>query len=276
MTGNNTTQSANISGKHGVSLIDKEKFRDIYAALLQCRILDELLHEDNRYQRWTGREACTAGIAACLRSGDSVTPTPHGLLAGYLQNGILESSFTTNPSPIEQFATAVCHAQRLKLHPNGNMAVVFARAGSPEQMRCSFTEAARDSLPLLYIFEESPALANACGSIPVIRVDACDAVAAYRVAHESTTRAREGSGPTIMECVAWQHGSKTHDSLSKLELYLEGKHIFRQSWKRRLEQKYRAAARSAVQSFTFTGSTPVEHAAAHAETVCTSQRNAVA
>lgn len=276
MTGKNTIQSADITGKHGVSLIGKEKFRELYSALLQCRVVDDLLHEDSRYQRWTGHEACTAGISVCLRSGDSVTPTPHGLLAGYLQNGALASSFIANPDPIEHFTAAARDAQSLHLQANGSASIVFARAGSPEQMRRSFAEAARDSLPLLYIFEENPALANACGSIPIIRVDACDAVAAYRVAHESIARAREGSGPTIIECVAWQRSGKSQDPLNKLELYLAGKNIFRRSWKRRLKQQYRAAATSAVQAFALAESSPAEHTAFHAEAIYTRRRNAVA
>lgn len=275
MTGKNTIQSANISGKYGISLIGDEKFRELYAALLQCRILDQLLQADTRHQQWTGREASTAGVTACLRSGDSVTPTPHGLLAGYLQHGVLASSFTANPNPTEQLSAAARDAQRLKLERHDGIAVVFARAGSPKQMHRSFAEAAKDSLPLLYIFEENPALANACGSIPIIRVDACDAVAAYRVAHESIARAREGGGPTIIECVAWRRGAELQDPLSKFELYLAGKNIFSRSWKRRLEKKYRAAA-SAVQAFTLAESTPAGHAAAHAETIYTRQGNAVA
>ena len=276
MTRKNTIQSANITGKHGVSLIGEEKFRELYAALLQCRILDELLQADTRHRQWTGREASTAGVAACLRSGDSITPTPNGLLASYLQNGALASSSRTNPNPVEQLSAAVHEAGRLKLEQHGRIVVAFARRGSSEQMRRFFATAVKDSLPLLYIFEESPTLAKACGSIPIIRVDACDAVAAYRVAHESIARARDGGGPTIIECIDWQRGTELQDPLCKFELYLAGKNIFRESWKRRLEKKYRARIGNAVQAFALAESTPTEHAGAQAEAMYTPRRNAVA
>ncbi len=79
----------------------------------------------------------------------------------------------------------------------------------------------------------------------MIRVDGSDAVALYRVAHESITRAREGGGATIMECVA---DVDAPDPLAMLEGYLAGKELFRNAWRRRLEKQNANALDQAVTS----------------------------
>src|SRR6185437_10067912 len=95
---------------------------------------------------------------------------------------------------------------------------VFAATPQPALMREVFTAAAKQSLPVLYIFEASKtSLAELSHGIPVIRVDASDTVAAYRVAYESISRARGGGGPTILECAPWPGDPQSHDPLQKLE-----------------------------------------------------------
>lgn len=239
MTGKKTIQSsARVAGKNGFSLITDDTFRELYAALLKCRMLDERLRTSASFEQWAGREAASAGVATCLRSGDSVTLTPRALLAGYL----LSNSITHRPdaaiAPFAQLAAAAADASRHKLEGLGNISVVFAEAGDSKRMRDAFANAAKGCLPVFYVLEGSAPLAKVCGDVPVIRVDSCDAVAVYRVAHESIARARNGGGPTIMECVAWAAGSEPHDPLKKLERYLSGKRLFKQNWKEQLEKKF--------------------------------------
>ncbi|MGC2160371.1 MAG: thiamine pyrophosphate-dependent enzyme [Silvibacterium sp.] len=248
MTGIKTTQAARVAGKNGFSLISDETFRELYAALLQCRMLDERLQAGKSYERWTGREAGTAGVAACLRAGDSVTPSPRGLLAGYLQNGSLVPMRGAALSAMAHLTAATEEGLRHKREKLGHIAVVFASTCALDRMRKIFAAAARQSLPLLYVLEGSVLPADICGSLPVIRVEGSDAVAVYRVAHESIMRARGGGGPTIVDCAAWL-GDGTHlDSLAKLERYLTGKKLFRQDWKQRLAKKYGKTLDVAVKS----------------------------
>lgn len=87
----------------------------------------------------------------------------------------------------------------------------------------------------------------------MIRVDGCDAVAVYRVAHESSVRAREGGGPTIMECTTWPVDRAPQDPLVHLERYLTGKKLFRQDWKRRLEKRYSKALDEALRKADLSG-----------------------
>jgi TPP-dependent pyruvate/acetoin dehydrogenase alpha subunit len=66
--------------------------------------------------------------------------------------------------------------------------------------------------------------------VPAIAVDACDAVAVYRVAYEAIIRARQGRGATLLECLAYPDASverseKPGDPVSSMENYLKRKGI---------------------------------------------------
>jgi hypothetical protein len=245
MTATKTTHSPSVAGKKGFSLISNEKFRQLYAALLQCEMLDQRLRalpqSPSGYEPRTGCKASSAAIATCLRRGDTVIPTPHGLLANYLHSGSLASAEKSR-TPQGQLAAANEDALAHKLKKRGSITAVFAAAPQPALMREVFTPAAKQSLPILYIFEAgktSPA--ELSHGIPVIRVEASDTVAAYRVAYESISRAREGGGPTIIECAPWPGDPESSNPLLKLENYLAARKLFRPHWKRTLETKFSAA-----------------------------------
>jgi TPP-dependent pyruvate/acetoin dehydrogenase alpha subunit len=248
MTGKKSTHVAQVAGKNGFSLISDEKFRELYAALLQCTMLDDRLQSTSGYERWTGREAGTAGVVACLRSGDSVTPTPRGILAGYLQNDSLMPAQGMVRTVVEQISAATGDALRHKLEKLANVTVVFTAACEMNQTDQIFATAGTQSLPVLYVLEGGTSLADVWAGLPVIRVDGSDAVAVYRVAHESIRRARDGGGPTIMECAMWSGHDEPQNSLTKLETYLTGKKLFRSDWKRRLEEKYGKSLNAAVRA----------------------------
>ena len=114
-------------------------------------------------------------------------------------------------------------------------------------MRTIFKAAAEQFLPVLYVLEGGTPFQEISASIPVMQVDAADTVAAYRVAYESILRAREGGGPTIVECTSWP-ADPDADPLARLEDYLTAKKLFRRDWKRRLEEKYRKVISEAVRA----------------------------
>ena len=246
MTGKQAKHSPALAGKRGFSLISDEKFRQLYAALLQCEMLDQRLRAVKGYEPWTGREAATAAVSACLHRLDSITPTPRGLLAGYLHSGAL--AFSASTSPAKQLGAANQQATRHKRQNNNSVTAVFAPVASASSLSKIFAAAAAQSLPALYILEGATPPGETCHGIPVIRVDASDAVALYRVAYESITRAREDGGPTILECAAWLADSEPANPLRKLEHYLTQRKLFRPHWKRSLEKKFSAALDQAITS----------------------------
>lgn len=247
MTATKTNRPPSVAGKKGFSLISDEKFRQLYASLLQCRMLDTRLSATPAYDAWLGCEASSAAVSCCLRRTDTVIPTPRAALANYLHIG----SLSTSPSasgPAAHFTAAIEAAFRYKTEKRGGLAVLFTRLAKPASMRETFAAAAKQSLPVLYIVEGATPAAEISSGIPVICVDASDAVALYRVVYESIARARDGVGPTILECAAWPVDPEP-DPLLKLERYLAAKKLFRPHWKHQLEKKYSDALDKAMTSF---------------------------
>lgn len=275
MTRFESVQAAKVAGKKASSLITTEQFRELYAGLLQCRLLDERLGAHAGFERWPGREAASAGVTACLHRGDTITPTARGVLAGYLRNRSLALAQDTLEPRAELAATA-SEALRHKLERRGNIAVVYGGWTEPELTRQTFAAAAKQSLPAIFILERVAELSEFCGPVPAIRVDGSDTVAVYRVAYEAITRAREGGGPTILECAAWPFEAEASDPLLKLERYLAGKKLFSKAWKRRLEEKHAEEADKAVNAAENAFQI---HKTAHADpqsAIYTRERNAVA
>lgn len=247
MTGTQSTHPPSIAGKQGFSLISDDKFRQLYAALLQCGMLDQRLRAMAGYEPWMGREASAAAVTACLRRGDTITATPRGTLASYLHYGFIASAGKAR-NPQAQLLAANQDALSNKLKKLGNIAVVFAPTPRTAPTSAMFAAAARQLLPVLYVLEGGTHAADSCEGIPVIRVEASDTVAFYRVAYESVTRAREAGGPTIIECAPWPGDPHPPDPLLKLEQYLACRRLFRPHWRRQLQRKYAGVIDQAVSS----------------------------
>jgi TPP-dependent pyruvate/acetoin dehydrogenase alpha subunit len=62
-------------------------------------------------------------------------------------------------------------------------------------------------------------------------VDACDVVAVYRVASESIAHARQGFGPTLIECRQWDGPDATRSPIMNMEKYLDRKGLFNKATK---------------------------------------------
>lgn len=242
MPHNKTIHAAQVAGKSGFSLISDDKFRDLHAALLKCSILDSELRSRARYAQtykpWIGCQAVSAGVVACLREGDSITSTTHSLLAEWLHHG--NSALQPEARSVDassHLAAATGEGLRHKLEQSAGVAVAFTGVAQPQFMRTVFTAAAQQSLPVVYVLAGGNPPPECCAGIPVISVDATDTVAIYRVAYESIFRARNGGGPTVIECVPWPQMSH-EEPLAKLEAYLAAKQLFRRDWKLRLEKKH--------------------------------------
>jgi TPP-dependent pyruvate/acetoin dehydrogenase alpha subunit len=115
-----------------------------------------------------------------------------------------------------QFSIATGVALANKTKKNGNVAVAFCGEGSAwlPSWHETLNVAGKDELPILFVcqnnlgaepgrnklqVEDIAQEAEAYG-FPGIAVDGNDVVAVYRVAHECIDRARQGRGPTLIEC----------------------------------------------------------------------------
>lgn len=66
---------------------------------------------------------------------------------------------------------------------------------------------------------------------PLMVVDGNDAVAVYRVAHEAILRARNGGGPTLIECQLMTLGKKLADPIVRMEVYMKSRGAWSDSWR---------------------------------------------
>ena len=77
---------------------------------------------------------------------------------------------------------------------------------------------------------------------PGIIVDGQDVVAVWRVAQESIHRARQGSGPTLIDC----RTDSKRDPLAYMEHYMRKRNVWDDGWKKDTEQGIQAEIEKAT------------------------------
>ncbi len=179
---------------------------------------------------------------------------------GYAPLNIIPPHSTT----AAQLHTACGVALANKMAKNSRITVAFCAGASDSLDSCreALAFAGLHDLPLLIAFHDEArreseggmiqskgegiaAISHACG-VPAITVDGNDVVAVYRVAYESITRARQGRGPTLIECKSYHlhghpgidrkaaKGLDTNDPIRMMETYLQRKGLFDTRLKRRI------------------------------------------
>jgi TPP-dependent pyruvate/acetoin dehydrogenase alpha subunit len=254
-----SAKAAAVAGKHGYSLISNARFRELYEAMLRCRIFDEGLrsqvgakhigsryigsryegsrYKGSRYKGMAGAEAAAAGVVLNLEAGDVLT-LPARRAAARLMRGAAMGEVASLAADAKESTTAdllgaaTGAALASKLGKRKQVAAVFTGADI-DRHREALELASAHKLPILYVVEdssESGRLEELGKLFPVITVDAYDVVAVYRVAYESITRIREGAGATLIECIGGR-GRDSRDAIVHMERYLQHKGIFREDWK---------------------------------------------
>ena len=255
---------------HENPLLPHAKLRQIYLTMLQCEHWERRTAPSERTMR--GLEAVLSTLVIDLLPTDRIGPcslenelrivrgfqesarteqelairkSAHGSIASPRNTRAKRPSRLLPESAQWGFSTGLALAQ--KLSGDGGAAVLLSRCPGNGTEGChqALTFAAANQLPMLYAIwrEAGAARASACAAIvrhahtcgiPVITVDGTDAVGTYRVVQECLQRARNGDGPTLIECVA-SPGGKTAPSagpLSQMEHYLTSKRLFTKEWKR--------------------------------------------
>jgi hypothetical protein len=243
--------SAAANGRNGHSLISDDKFRQLYALTLKLRRLTQS-GNGAVARRWLrGSEAALAAVAADLRPRDVLVSPSGSTLCDPLPRGVVMPAISRFDDSIAE-AIAAAVAARLKKTAAVSV-LVCAEASAETLLREAYAIAARARLPLLFIerglaengraVSPKPAAgAHESESMPAIPVDAQDVVAIYRVAHESMTRARAGSGPTRIQCVPWvaplssrkESQAASADAVEHLERWLIGRGLPAEQWRREI------------------------------------------
>lgn len=227
-----------------------ERLRRLYAAMLKCRELDGAAGDEDAEASAHGLEAIISGAGIHLRQEDLVAPSPFEYLIRAIQGASRQASPSTstqtdNPGGgtapgSDQLHLAAGMALASKLLGKSSITLCLSKI-MPEAdfWRPAVSFAAKRKLPLVFILAQSRGnnqdaftdLRNQAQELlPAITVDGNDVVAVYRVAEESTRRARQGLGPSLIEC-RLQRG---RDALLFMENYLKARNLWSDSWKQGL------------------------------------------
>jgi len=257
---------------NGASPMYAERLKKLYAAGLKCRIMaDEVRKWAPRLHSYQGFESIVAGAAVHLNPQDLVSPSPFEQFARLIQGASFDDcvaglsadarsrhhqppiSKLQDPgekSAAEQCMLAAGMALTSKILSKNLVTLCIVHADdSPGFWREAVLFAAARQLPIIFVTVSSEHATNresirgqAQQFLPAITVDGSDAVAVYRVAEESTRRARQGLGPSLIECQL----HATEDPVLLMENYLKRRNLWSDSWKQDLERKYRREAVSAA------------------------------
>jgi TPP-dependent pyruvate/acetoin dehydrogenase alpha subunit len=168
----------------GGSLIDDAKLKQLYATMVQCRLLTEhgrrLRRSKSLFDASQGQEAIAVGCAIDLRPQDTIAVASHDSIvslvkgvalsdvvarmygrpstADWTAQNIIGPSSRTAPGQSELYAAAGKVALASKREENGNVVVAFssAAATASKSWRQALKIAARRSLPIIFVVENNP------------------------------------------------------------------------------------------------------------------------
>jgi len=250
------------ASSNGSSPEQRETLRKLYACLLRSREIQKRLQARVGlpvYELSLGHEAVVVGTTADLECEDTITACRWNVAAliarrvpwkALLAAGAADEAcacearatvaHTSLPQDPFHLGTGIALAHRLE----NKHRVVVAFGGqveSPlEAWHIALKFAGVHKLPILYVIQngggtaaEQPAhleaisfMARDCG-FPGVVVDAQDVVAVWRVAQESIVRARNGAGPTLIDC----RSDGARDPLAHMEHYLRKRDLWDEAWR---------------------------------------------
>lgn len=213
------------------SLLHADRLRQLYAALLRCRISGKMSR---------GREAMVAAATLELGPDDHLLPRHACELAGRIKNSGIGNDESLSDTSRLILAAGVALGLKMTRRPG----IVMALAKDSEMdggFRHVLAFAAQSKLPNIYLLESAEAKSmkvNQPSRVPVILVEGSDAVAILRVIQECARRARQGHGPALIRC-----SRPTSDPLKFMEDYLRKRSLWSEEWLRKLEAEMRARTR---------------------------------
>lgn len=222
-------------------------------------------------------EGVTVGVTIDLLATDAISPAPTDLIPCAVKGVAIKTLMRWWSNPAARIPSAMARANviapaassearleaalRLAAHFRstncGSVVVFFAGpdtppskpARSPAPLESLLRQAAAKRLPILFVRQSEAnndhftAVASRCG-MPGMVVDQDDVVAVYRVASEALAHARRGNGPTLVDSKPWRlkdgdrKTGSSSDSISKMELYLEGKGLAFKPVKNAIKKKF--------------------------------------
>lgn len=296
--------------KPSFSLISNEKLIQLYSTMVKCRMLEEHVREIftqgrivDGYDATAGLEATVVGTSVDLKPGDTLGASHRDFIARFVKGAPLKTIFreliknAKAPAIPERFSAIIASAAKHKATKKGGIAIAFASDGDTAQADWeeALETAGKQGLPIIFVDRKRPGpgrtaqkRANQPGAktkpkpedisawmkpfgFPRIVVDSSDVVAAYRVAHESISRARKGRGPALIECVPFEESLRPktdsvkngrkgkqkqkpypnpilHDPIANMEAYLTRKGLFAPGMKVKIADSFSKELDAAIRS----------------------------
>ena len=232
-----TRDEARSSASQESSLLHSERLKQLYAALLRCRISGKLR---------PGREAILAATSLELGPEDHLLPQQAGALVKKLTGSLRASGDEIQDeslSDITALTLATGMAMGLKEAQRSEIVVAVAHenAMGDAEYEPLLAFASRSRLPIIYVLEltaGTPRPKIRKPSLPIIIVEGSDTVAILRVIQECARRARQGHGPALIQCTR-----PSADALKFLEDYLRKRALWSPEWGQKTEAETRSAER---------------------------------
>ena len=262
-------------------LATAEMLKEMYGRMLRSRAVTDAMLTGEA----AGSEAVTVGIGMELKSSDTLCASRNQLLQYIASIASVADPYATwlnltlgradanlplrvpseGPSVIfpdadgrAQIGMAIGAAHSFRSFGQPNVAIVLA--GTLATGLLSAYEAARfagqTKLPVVFAFQTqidpqdagnhaNPMLRGDDLGFPRIPVDGNDSVAVHRVATEAIQRARQGDGPTLIECQVTRHAQTTNslgladDPVEHMRQYLHKHQLWSDDWSVNLESEVR-------------------------------------
>jgi TPP-dependent pyruvate/acetoin dehydrogenase alpha subunit len=259
---------------NAASPMNTERLRRLYATMLRCRMVSERCTSvfGAGAAAASGYEAVEVGACIHLREEDLVSPTS-SLINGNLTKGATVadlfamlkasaqsgkenqenagsfSALTLSPQEQIQASTMVALSHKLSRKPIVNLAIVGSTANKSDNFwESSVQFAGSRQLGIVYLIctaaDSNHDLRGRALTfqVPGITVDGNDVVAVYRVAEESVRRAREGHGPTLIDCKI----DHARDPLAFMEDYLKKRDMWSEKWHAKVVQELKKELDKAI------------------------------
>ncbi len=248
-------------------LISHARMRAMYRALVETRLLSSQAAKTRNAVHLIPKplEACWVGPIIDLKQGDLTSlpratwladhiravgarPTANAASLPEVRKALkaftAEKANSSNLGPLDRMLCSVGMAQALKAAGHGVVTTYIGAADlTASEWKHFLSVAAEGEQPLIVVVTPTTkpvdvsAVVQRLGTntIPVVPVDAADAVALYRVAQETLVRARADGGVAIIECI--DCGA---DPIAILGAQLVKKNICTERWVTTVEPAFRA------------------------------------
>jgi TPP-dependent pyruvate/acetoin dehydrogenase alpha subunit len=274
------TDPAQPTGGNGASASNRELLRRLYVSMLRCRMLSERAQSlvvtgcgsVSDCDFGIGHEAIAAGATLDLGPEDTMVASPRNFAAQIAKGTRLSAAVRKNGDQIGiaaagsmgsfdplNLGTGVALAHRLEKKRNVVVALCAEDTPSPDRWHEAMKFAGIHKLPIIYVLrctsafetgaatktpalEEISFMARDCG-FPAVIVDGNDAVAVWRVTQESIHRARNGAGPTLIECET--RFTQYRDPLEHMEHYMKKRGVWDDQWRREATDRIGAEIKAA-------------------------------